>query len=120
MPLLLKQTGKTGILLFAVMLFFSPAWAIDYTALSNNELYELKGAIKNAPKTEQETYQKEWQFRVSKMTGEEAQRYTSAHGVSNGGDDSTNDVAKPPFTPGRGYEKHGTGTVILGGIPSGK
>ena len=114
MVLSLKQTG---ILLFAVMLFFSSAWAIDYTVLSNNELYELKGAIKNAPKTGQEQYQKEWQLRVSKMSEEEAKRYTSGHDVSNNGVSTTNDSPEAPFTPGRGYDRQGIGKVIIGGAP---
>ena len=117
MYLLLKQAG---VILLGVMLLYSPAWAMDYTTLSNDELYELKGAVKNAPETEQEAYQKEWQLRVSKMTKEEVERYSADPGENEGDDGKAGVGAKAPFIQGKGYDRQGMGTVIFGGMPSAK
>jgi hypothetical protein len=109
-----------GAILCCVIFFFSQAWAIDYSTLSNDEMYELKGAVENAPETEQGKYQQEWQLRVSKMTQDEVKRYTPDTVTGDGIDDNTGEKIKAPFVQGRGYDSQGTGTVIFGGVPPGK
>lgn len=106
---------KNGvIILLTVALLFSQAWAIDLTAMSNDELHKLAGAIKNAPQKEQESYQKEWQLRLSKMTEDELKRYRAAAEINNG------NRADEPIYQGRGYDKQGAGMVIFGGMPPAK
>jgi hypothetical protein len=101
---LLKQTG---IALSVIILLSSQAWAIDFPTLSNEDLYDLRGAIKNAPQAEQEHYQKEWQLRLIKMTEEERKYYTS--------ETEPNKGTKAPIKQGRGYDNQGTGVIIYGG-----
>ncbi len=106
-----------ALIVLSVLFNLLPAWAIDYTTLNNEELYELQGAIKNAPETEQKAYAKEWQLRVSEMDEEEAKRYTSNE--SDGTEDNTGDRLQAPFIQGSGYEKN-AGSVIYGGGQPGK
>jgi hypothetical protein len=104
---LIKQAG---IVLSTILLLFSQAWAIDFPTLSNEDLHDLRGAIKNAPVAEQELYQKEWQLRLTKMAEEERRHYTSETEADNG--------PQAPIKQGRGYDNQGTGIIIFGGPPS--
>ncbi|MCF8069562.1 MAG: hypothetical protein K9L30_13340 [Desulfobacterales bacterium] len=108
---MLSLLRQAGIILSTILFLSSQAYAINYPTLSNQDLYELKGAIKNAPEAEQKSYQKEWQLRLTKMTEEERKHYTS--------ETEADKVPQAPIKQGRGYDSQGQGVIIYGGPPSG-
>ena len=93
----------------------SNSWAIDYTILSNQELYEFKGAVKKAPESEQKAYAKEWQKRLQIFTDEERKLYVDGSELADQQGNGKEKKAGKPFTPGKGYEQQGTGGVLFGG-----
>ena len=88
--------------------------AIDYSVLSNQDLYEFKGAMLNAPEPEQKAYKQEWQKRLETFTEEEKKLYLDGPDKTDQKNKSTENAQKP-FIPGRGYDKQGTGGVLYGG-----
>ncbi|MCL7488649.1 MAG: DUF1104 domain-containing protein [Desulfobulbaceae bacterium] len=46
----------------------SAGWSMDFVNVSNEELFELRGAIQNAPEADQEVYRTEWEKRVAGLT----------------------------------------------------
>lgn len=100
------------VLVFACIMLpilFSLGWAMDYHNMSNQELYELRGAIQNAPATEQEAYRLEWEQRVSAMTEAERKEFLQPE------EDANPDKLDPPRIPAQGYENQ-SGQVIFGGF----
>ena len=93
------------------------SWAIDFTVFSTQELYELKGAVQNAPEQEQKAYEQEWHKRLQTMTGEEKKLYVDSSDTPGQAKENSSKEPKP-YTPGRGYDQQGTGGVIYGGAPS--
>jgi hypothetical protein len=91
------------------MLWGANSWGLDYTAMSNQELADLRGAIENAPSAEQEAYRLEWSKRLENMTEEEKQEYVRPDEAA--GEKRMED----PKVMGRGYDSQGTGSVIYGG-----
>lgn len=88
----------------------SVGWTMDYHNMSNQELYELRGAIRNAPESEQEAYRLEWEQRVAAMTDAEKKEYLQPE------EDARPDMLETPRTPAKGYENQ-PGQVIFGGFP---
>ena len=97
-------------LLFGV-LFCGGALAMDFARMSNQDLADLRGAIRNAPEPEQQAFRLEWEKRLAAMPEEEKKRYAPPQ------DQSPEDAEKQdkPRIQGRGYDSQGTGTIIFGG-----
>lgn len=90
------------------------ALAMDFGNMSNQELFELRGAIQNAPEPDKTAYQTEWEKRLSCMTDEEKNQFTQPPEAK-----KNDDELDPPRTPAQGYEKEGVqGRIIFGGFPA--
>lgn len=89
-------------------------WAMDFDNMSNEELFELRGAIQNAPEPDRTAYQAEWNKRLACMTDEEKKEFAEPAEAEKKNDDELD----PPITPAQGYEKEGVqGQIIFGGFP---
>lgn len=99
----------TGMLLGCVC--WTAAWAMDFSRMTNQELADLRGAIRNAPQEEQSAFQQEWEKRQAAMTEEEKKLFAKPQAESSGDDGKLQKLN----IPGRGYEQQGVGTVIYGG-----
>lgn len=93
------------------VLFCGAALAMDFAAMSNQELADLRGAIRNAPEPDQQAFRLEWEKRLAAMPEEEKKRYAPAR------DQRPEDEEKQekPRIQGRGYDSQGTGSIIYGG-----
>jgi len=92
----------------------STVWAMDFVNMTNEELFELQGAIQNAPDVDKNAYQLEWDKRVACMTGEEKKQFFKTPK-----DEEENDgKLQKPVVPAQGYEKQvGPDKIIFGGFP---
>ena len=90
----------------------STAWTMDFVNMSNEELFELQGAIQNAPEADKNAYQLEWDKRVTCMTSEEKKLFFKTPKEEDDG------KLKEPVVPAQGYEKQvGPDNIIFGGVP---
>lgn len=88
--------------------------AMDFDQMSNEELFELRGAIQNAPESDKAAFQVEWDKRIACMTEEERKQFTEPPEAEKKNDDELD----PPRIPAQGYEKEGIqGQIIFGGFP---
>jgi len=100
-----------GVIVFWSIILCSAGWALDYDNMTNAELAELQGAIRNAPEAEQKAFELEWTKRRQTMTDEEKKEY--GKWAEDGPGSERN--FKDPYAPGRGYDNQGAGSVIFGG-----
>ena len=108
-----KVKQVTGLIFLLLTVAYSVGWAMDFVNMSNEELYELRGAVQNAPETDQKAYQVEWDKRLSSMTDEEQELFSKP--VK---DEEEDGKLGQPFIPAKGYEKESIqGNVIFGGFP---
>lgn len=107
-----KYICVLGSICILLPILFSAGWAMDYHNMSNQELYELRGAIQNAPEAEQEAYRLEWEQRVSAMTEAEKKEYLRPE------EETNPDILEQPRIPAQGYEQQ-SGQVIFGGFKDG-
>jgi hypothetical protein len=70
-----KTVSRTLIALLAAGMLSFPAFAADYSAMSNEELSALRGTMRTATDQERDAFRQEWQKRVHAMTPEEAESY---------------------------------------------
>lgn len=70
-----KTISRTLIVLLAAGLLSVPAFAADYSAMSNDELSALRGTMRTATEQDRDTFRQEWRKRMQSMTPEEAERY---------------------------------------------
>ena len=92
----------------------STVWAMDFVNMTNEELFELQGAIQNAPKADKNAYQLEWDKRVACMTDEEKKQFFDKPKDEEGNDGKL----KKPIVPAQGYEKQvSPDKIIFGGFP---
>ncbi len=93
----------------------SVAWSMDFVNMNNEQLFELRGAIQNAPDGEKTAYQLEWEKRIAAMSSEEKKQFA----VISKNEEGNNSTPQQPFLlMGQGYEKQeGEGQVIFGGPP---
>ena len=104
----------TGLAFLLVTVFCSGAWSMDFVNMSNQELFELRGAIRNAPEADRQAYTVEWEKRLSRMPDEEKKQFADQVEEEKKDDGGL----EPPKTPARGYEKQvGQGRIIFGGFP---
>jgi hypothetical protein len=109
-----KMLRITGFVFLLLTVVCSVGWSMDFINMSNEELFELRGAIQNAPETDKKAYQVEWDKRVSCMTDEEKKEFTEPSKVDEGNDGKL----AQPRVPAQGYEKQsGQGRIIFGGFP---
>lgn len=70
------QTMKKAILVVgALMLAATAAWAVDYTKMSNDELSAARGQLYNVNPEQWNAFHTEWWKRLSQMSPEERQKY---------------------------------------------
>lgn len=106
---------KCSLLFLLLTIVCSVAWSMDFVNMSNEELFELRGAIQNAPDTDKQYYQLEWEKRVAGMKPEEKKQFTES---SKDGEKINGEPKLPFHIIGQGYGKQeGEGQVIIGGFP---
>ena len=64
-------------IILGLLLFAGPAWCIDYSAKTTEELNAMRGTMRTAPAEEREAFIAEWQKRLRAMTPEERLKYSS-------------------------------------------
>lgn len=107
----MQRIRRIFVCLLLGAVFSGAAWAMDFAGMSNQELADLRGAIRNAPEPEQMAFQQEWEKRLAAMTEEEKKPFVPSQEQLPGEEEKM----KKPYIPGRGYESQGIGTVIYGG-----
>jgi len=64
-------------MLAMVLITATPGWAAaDYSSMSNEELSNARGTLREASAAERDAFRAEWQQRAQSMTAEERQQYT--------------------------------------------
>ena len=73
----MTRFATTIIIGFAIVLAVSavPAWAVDYSNYTNDELAAIRGTLRDASAEDRAAFAKEWQDRLQSMTVEERQNY---------------------------------------------
>ena len=103
-----------GIVFLQLTTWSVTGWSMDFVNMSNEELFELQGAIRNAPEADRKAYEAEWEKRVSGMTDEEKKVFVDADAEKQTDDGKLDE----PRIPAGGYEKEGIqGQIIFGGFP---
>lgn len=70
----MKITSVLGCVVFGLSLMSAPVFAeTDYSAMTNEEMAQMRGTMRNADTAEQEAFRAEWQERVNNMSQEERQ-----------------------------------------------
>lgn len=72
---MLTKSSTIGILLLGLGILITPAWAMDYSSMSTEELARMRGTNQNLSPEEHAEFQKEWQERIRKMSQTERQKY---------------------------------------------
>jgi hypothetical protein len=83
----MKTIKKTLLVLAALMLAATAAWAVDYGKMSTDELSAARGTLYNATPEEWNAFHTEWWKRLSQMSPEERQKYLGpgmGHGMGKG------------------------------------
>jgi len=62
-------------LLASALMIGSSALAVDYSQYSTEELYKMRGTMRNATEEEREAFRTEWQKRMREMSPEERMQY---------------------------------------------
>ncbi|WP_310598731.1 DUF1104 domain-containing protein [Desulfobulbus sp.] len=80
---------KTLLAICCVAMTIGTAWAMDYSAMSSDQLSAQRGALNNASQEEWHAFHTEWWKRLSQMSPEERQKYIGPgmghHGRGHGG-----------------------------------
>lgn len=71
----MKSIKKTLVVLGALMLAATAAWAVDYSKMSNDELSMTRGHMYNATEEDWDAFHTEWWKRLSQMSPQERQKY---------------------------------------------
>ena len=71
----MKTMKKTMLVLGALMLAATAAWAVDYSKMSNDELSAARGQLYNTNQEDWNAFHTEWWKRLSQMSLEERQKY---------------------------------------------
>jgi hypothetical protein len=67
---------KLSRLVVGMALFAAPAFAVDYSAYSTDELAKMRGTMRNVPEEDRSQFRNEWQKRINEMPVEERSQYT--------------------------------------------
>lgn len=106
----MKKTFRVvaGVLCF--LLVAVNAWTLDFSKLSNQEMFELRHEAKGFSPEDREAYEHEWINRLNAMSDEERDPYLKQEK-----EERKEEIEKDkPIIQGRGYEKN-AGNVIFGG-----
>lgn len=104
----MKKVLFSACTLFLWMFFFVGfSWAVDFTGMNNQELFEIRKMIKFSTEQVQVEYQEEWDKRLADMSDEEKKKFADAAKNDDYGGDEL-------WVPGKGYEKQ-QGIIIYGG-----
>lgn len=71
----MKTIKKAILVLGALMLAATAAWAVDYSKMSNDELSAARGQLYNTSADDWNAFHTEWWKRLSQMSPEERQKY---------------------------------------------
>ena len=72
-----KAIRKTTMMLAVILLSAVPVHAsADYSNMSNEELNNVRGTMRNADEAERNAFRTEWQQRAQNMSAEERQQYS--------------------------------------------
>ena len=71
-----NKITKIGTIFLVAGLWSFSAMAADYTSMSNAELAELRGTMRDATTEEVNAFRTEWQSRLQNMTVEERRSYS--------------------------------------------
>ena len=80
-----RKMKMFGLALLALSITGSYAWAVDYNAMSTEELSKLRGTMQSASQADRDAFHAEWMSRIDQMTTSEKQEYMgSGRGMGNG------------------------------------
>nr|WP_321464581.1 hypothetical protein [uncultured Desulfobulbus sp.] len=71
----MKSLKKTLVVLGALMMVATAAWAVDYSKMSNDELSTYRGKMYDANRDEWHAFHTEWWKRLSQMSPTEREKY---------------------------------------------
>ena len=71
----IKTLSVIGLVL-ALSISITPAWGVDYSTYSNENLASMRGTMRDATDDERSAFRGEWQERLQAMTPEERQQYS--------------------------------------------
>ena len=71
----MKTMKKAILVLGALMLAATAAWAVDYSKMSNDELSAARRQLYNTSADDWNAFHTEWWKRLSQMSPEERQKY---------------------------------------------
>lgn len=71
----MKSLSVIGLVL-VLMIGITPAWGVDFSTYTNEELASMRGTMRNATSEERTAFRGEWQERLQAMTPEERQQYS--------------------------------------------
>ncbi len=71
----MKSLSVIGLVL-ALMIGITPAWGVDFSTYTNEELASMRGTMQSATSEERTAFRDEWQERLQDMTPEERQQYS--------------------------------------------
>jgi len=71
----MKSMKKILVVLGALMMAATAAWAVDYSKMSNDELSSHRGQLYNATQDEWNAFHTEWWKRLSEMSPAERDKY---------------------------------------------
>ena len=81
-----QRRRRTTMALAMVLMAVIPVWAeTDYSNLSNEELSQKRGTMRETGEAEQNAFRSEWQQRTRDMTIEERQQYSYPPANATGG-----------------------------------
>jgi len=87
----------------------SVAWSMDFVDMTNRELFELQGAIQNAPDGDKKAYQLEREKRIAAMSEEEKKQFVV---ILRNEEDNNGQYKRPFLLMGQGYEKQEIKTIM--------
>ena len=70
-----RKMYMAAVLFSTFLLVNSSAWAVDYSAMSTEELSNLRGSMQTATPAERDAFHAEWTSRVEQMTPAERQEH---------------------------------------------
>ena len=71
----MKTLSAVGLVL-ALLIGIAPAWGVDFSTYTNEELASMRGTMRNATEEERTAFRDEWQKRLQTMTMEERRQYS--------------------------------------------
>lgn len=117
----MKNLIKTALIAMTLTITGAQVYAADYSAMSTQELAQMRGSFENATYQDRNAFQNEWQYRMQSMNQEERQQYTMTgqsgsgqsqgmmQGKGNGQSGSNRMYSNSGSTSGQGRSSRGNG-----------